>query len=393
MSRRLDVSGLPFAFRLWPFALILTLSCVSVPIHRQVSEGGTGAYEAALAAYEDGFVVAWYDTRAGNPEIYMRVVDEAGRPAGPERRLTRTPEASYEASVDRLGVDIAIAWYEVDRERKAATAMLGRFGRDGAERWVRPLAPRTRNPVIRARGAAIACAWIQAADDGSEAVWAGWFDADGEALDAPVRLGDASRDTWNVNLALEASGVAWAVWDVSANVTASEIVAARVLDGQVRAERLTRDDGHASKYPDLALAADGRFALTWFDRRDGNEEVYLAVGAAGGPRAGIEDRALRVTRSRGESIGAYVAWNGDRVGLAWSDTVDEPVPQLDIFFAAFDERASRLGPVRRITRTRASSLVPAIRPWRDGFALAWNEYAPARAVHEGTSEVAFALVP
>src|SRR5690606_17052963 len=66
-------------------ALALAAGCAaSGP--RQVSDSGAGAFEAALAATEDGFVVAWYDVRDGNAEIYARLLDPDGRPLEPERR-------------------------------------------------------------------------------------------------------------------------------------------------------------------------------------------------------------------------------------------------------------------------------------------------------------------
>jgi hypothetical protein len=52
-----------------------------------------------------------------------------------------------------------------------------------------------------------------------------------------------------------------------------------------------------------------------------------------------------------------------------------------------------LGSAERVTQTGAWSLVPAIRPWRDRFALAWTEYRPASSwLHDGTGEVDFAVV-
>ena len=83
---------LHFAFCILYF-VILT-SCSQPPEPIQVSHSGAGAYEAALATDEKGFAVAWYDTRDGNAEIYMRLLDDSGRPSGPERRLTETPDAS-----------------------------------------------------------------------------------------------------------------------------------------------------------------------------------------------------------------------------------------------------------------------------------------------------------
>ncbi len=85
--------------------------------------------------------------------------------------------------------------------------------------------------------------------------------------------------------------------------------------------RLTDDDGVASKYPDLAFGPDAA-AVTWFDERDGNEEVYLAVAPFPQLRNRFEANARRVTPTVGASIGAYVAWNGGRVGLVWSDDTE-----------------------------------------------------------------------
>src|SRR5262245_52599450 len=127
----------------------LLTSCSKAPTPIQVSQGGAGAYEAALAIDTDGFAVAWYDTRDGNAEIYLRLLDSTGHPSSPERRLTETPDASYEASVERLGDSFIVAWYEQATDGQQ-TAMLGAWTRDGNRTWTQALAPGSRNPVIRA---------------------------------------------------------------------------------------------------------------------------------------------------------------------------------------------------------------------------------------------------
>ena len=85
--------------------------------------------------------------------------------------------------------------------------------------------------------------------------------------------------------------------------------------------RLTDDDGFASKYPDLVFA-ENRVAVTWLDERDGNSEVYLLMSSREKLLHGARVESLRVTQSPGESIGAYVDWNGRHLGLAWSDDHD-----------------------------------------------------------------------
>ena len=166
-----------------------------------------------------------------------------------------------------------------------------------------------------------------------------------------------------------ANGDAWVVFDADAGTRVDELFAAKVSDGTVTLARLTADDGVRSKYPDLALAAD-RAAITWFDERDGNREVYLATGAAHELLLPIEERARRITATPGASIGAYLTWNGDRIGLAWSDDSDG---NYEVYFQPFDAGGAALAPARRLSDTRKSSVIPAIKPWRDGFALAWDE--------------------
>ena len=368
-------------------AALFTAACSARP--EQISRSGKGALEPALTTLGDGFAVGWYDTREGTGEIYIRLLDADGHPAGPERRLTNDPESSYEVSLAQLGDDLVLAWYDQER-RGRQTARLGRWTRDGTKGWVNALGPDTRNPVVLSAGSAVFCAWIQMEDDGHEAVFAGWWEADGRPRSAPMRLGVASKTTWNLNATLDASGTAWVVFDTDASTRASEVYIARADASGDDPVRLTDDDGAPSKYPDLAIARDGRAALSWQDDRDGNTEVYLLTAPLGEFNAEIDRRGRRVTTTPGESIGAYIAWNGDRLGLAWSDKTDR---QHELYFASFTAEGMPREPAQRLTHNATWSLIPAIRARRDGFVLAWTEYAPGGETHEGTAEVFFTFVP
>ena len=102
--------------------------------------------------------------------------------------------------------------------------------------------------------------------------------------------------------------------------------------------------------------------------------------------------ARRVTETPGASIGAYLAWNGPRLGLAWSD---DTAGQHEVFFQDFDAAGVPRAAARRLTDNPTSSLIPSIRAWRNGFALAWNEYQPApEGAHADTarSQIAVAVL-
>jgi hypothetical protein len=154
--------------------------------------------------------------------------------------------------------------------------------------------------------------------------------------------------------------------------------------------QITEDDGVPSKYPDIAGTTHQ--ALTWFDERDGNQEVYLKVGS----RTAIRDPAvkpLRVTTTAGESIGAYLDWatgsRDERIGLAWSDNTEG---QFEVYFQAFGPDGRPLGAARRVTTNGTASLIPAIVAAGDAFALAWNEYVPEVTDTPATSQLWFTTV-
>ena len=389
----------------------------------QVSRSGRGAYEASLAAHPLGFAVAWHDTRHGVPEIYARLVDGSGRPVSDEYRLTADAGRSYEPSIDvpdpEISDDLIVAWYEVAADDSSSRAIVGAWSAAGTPRWTRTLSdPRRdgRAAVVAVVGDRMQCVWIEetphvpgvdrlgkgargsrvadAERSVSAAVWAQLLGLDGEPLGVPYRVADASRTTWNLNLSVDAEGVPWVVFDAQLETSAHEIFLARLGRDRAAVERLSVDDGASSIYPDLAFGA-GRAAVTWWDARDGNAEVYLAVVDEEELPNGIERAASRVTDTAGESIGAYVDWNGTRFGLAWSDEVEVGRPH-DVYFQRFAANGAPDGGPRRLTDNRTASLIPAIRGAGLHFALAWNEdLVEARGDHRGggRSEVVFTFAP
>ena len=353
-----------------------------------ISQSSAGAYDAALQPRDGGFVAAWRDTRDGNAEIYMRLLDEQGAPSGPERRLTNGPEESNTARIAVFDDGVAVAWYD-QSAGGTLVAKLGVWDLDGRNRWVRTLAVRGRNPVVARHADAVFCAWIATAADGREAVWGAWFTRT-DSDPTPLLIGPASRTTRNLNAIAVDSRNAVVVYDAVAGTKADELFLADVGPNGARLHQITEDDGVPSKYPHIAGTTPQ--AVTWIDRRDGNEEVYLKVGS----HTAIRDpgiKGLRVTTTTGESIGAYLDWatgSGDgRIGLAWSDNTEG---QHEIYFQPFGPDGRPMSAARRVTTNASASLIPAIVAAGDAFALAWNEYVPAVADKPASSQVALTIV-
>jgi len=376
----------------------LLAGCTS-PAFTEVSNTPLSAHEPSLAAFADGFTVAWYDTRDGHGEIYARAVNPDGTAGGPEHQLTTGQNDAYEADVHALGAtDFVVGWYEKTKEA-ALLPRLGRWSRSGQERWVITLAPAGRNTVVRVDGRLIFVAWVQNEAPDRAGVWAGWWTDEGLPAISARRVADAGPTTWNLNAAVAPSSapeapVGWVVFDAKAGTRAEELFAVEVGRAEASVTRLTDDDGVSSKYPDVALSGT-RLAVTWFDTLNGNEDIYLVVGRSDQLRrrdALTAAGPTRVTATAGHSIGAYLTWNGDRVGLAWCDDTEG---QHEVYLESFDASGQPLGPAQRLTNTAAASLIPAIEPWGQGFALAWSEWTSGTEEHGGggTGQVALQVVP
>ena len=125
-----------------------------------VSETPAGAYEASLAVLGGGLVVGWYDTRDGQGEVYLRLINTDGRPASPEQRLTTTPADFYEVDLAPAGERLGVAWYEKAGD-DAYSSRLALRDPLGVEEWRLTLSSTGRNPAVEWDGEAFFVAWLE----------------------------------------------------------------------------------------------------------------------------------------------------------------------------------------------------------------------------------------
>jgi hypothetical protein len=277
-----------------------------------------------------------------------------------------------------------VTWYDRSEDGQLSVK-LGMWSLQGEQRWQREVKVSARNgrvPLLEAVGDRLFIAWIEedmpATDDDvanagvPPAIYGAWLDANGNYLVQPFRIAEASRTTWNLNADALPGGNIALVFDAQVNTNASELWLSVIDEVAVQTVMLTDDDGFDSKYPDVAASTAGT-ALTWYDMKEGNNEVYLAlinIPALLSDNAKLEPAATRITTTSGDSIGAYLAWNAKTLGLAWND--DDP-GQHEIFFQRFDSQGRAFAEAQRVTNTAAASLIPAIVPFNAGFVLGWSE--------------------
>ena len=340
------------------------------------------AYELSVAASDSQLAIAWHGAATGRDAIHFQWLDFNGKLKGSPMQVTDGARYAFEPDLQFIDRDPLLAWYEKNPTTGALKAYLARLDAGGKTKWRRELGASdafSRNPVVRIFNGEIAIAWIEAptGENAVPGVWAQRFNANGNPISEARWIADASRNTWNLNAAVDDKGIFYVVYDAQLTNLANELQLIVVGEEAATHTQISDNDGYASTYPDIGMNAGGRVALTWFDERDGNEEVYLSVGANRDLINGGLPEAFRVTHTVTESIGAYLAWNGDRLALVWCDSKEG---QKELYSQMFDAQGMPLADIRRLTSSPEQSSIPSIRAWNAGFIVAWNEY---RATGEG----------
>lgn len=360
---------------------LLLAACGPTPV--AVSRSGHGAFEVDLASDGERVAIVWHDDRHGVEEIYLRLFDAQLQPLSAESRLSHSPRPAWEADIAFTGPDIAVAWYERQSDGRFST-WLGLWDDKGEEYWLKQLAEAgvsARIPVLLAGKERLFVAWLAEGDAGQASILGTWYDLHGELLEGPFPIAPASRTTWNLNAALLPDETVVLVFDAAFETRASELYLAQVSQQGSLLIPLSADDGHDSKYPDIAVH-NGRVALSWQDWRDGNEEVWFGVSAWPLASESFLNDAGRITDNPTASQGAYLAWNDAQLALFWNDEVDG---RYEIHWQPFNWQAEALAPVHRLTRSRSDSRIPSPASLgADDFVVAWGEVGSSGG-HAGES--------
>ena len=373
-------------------AVLLPLSACVTPA--QLSSDGGRAYEASIAYISGRPAVAWYGGTLQHEAIFMRHASRAGKPLGPVLQLTDGTQDAYEPSLQELAGDALVAWYEQIGDSRSGgvkqqVVLLARFDAQGKPRWQRQLSAddvRARIPVVRVYGDTIHAAWVEQRTDTVSMIRVASLDARGQWLQEPRDAAVVGSNTWNLNATIGADGVFHVLYDSGTGTAAKELHWLQARGDRITDQRVSADDGKESAYPDISLHGS-RVAVTWFDSREGNEEIYLRcvnLDASGSPPFDLrldDGIAVRVSHTPGPSIGAYLTWHGDTVELAWTEISGE---QRTLFLQRFDRECKAMGEPRELAGARGAAGIPSLASASDGFAMAWDEQrrnADAQAPH------------
>ena len=338
------------------------------------------AHELSLAVSESEAFAAWHGGyQEQGSTIYIQRLNDDGELIDDPVAVSDGSWLAYEPDIIATEDRLILAWYEREPKGVALRAQIAAVTSEGDLIWAMPLSAnrgKARNPVVRETSEGISVAWIElpegAGADDNPAIWLQVFDPEGQSLRGPVKIGEANQDTWNLNAGVSPEGDFYLAYDASLGTIAHELQLVQIGRADASSFTLSADDGHPSLYPDIQFSSSGQMAMTWFDEKDGNEEVYLRVSAPGEvPFGSARLIETRVTKTKGSSIGAYLNWNGDALGLAWSD--DTP-GQREVYGQIFNPDGIPQTEIIQLSENPEQSSIPSIRAWQHGFLVAWNNY-------------------
>ena len=381
-------------------ASVVLLSLAACGRVQQVSNSEYGAFSVDIASAqgESPVAIAWYDTRHESADIYLRLLDDDLLPASREWRLTDGIEQAYEPDIVVDEQHVAVVWYsEVESRANTGRVYFALYDHSGQELLRTALSvvgTDARIPAIAATDDGFFVAWLEGAVNNGRTssqrqLMGVWLERNGDLRVAAHAIAPASPSTWNLNLAVAdaAEDRVLLVYDADFETAVSELYVVEVTPQHSQLNRLTANDGYDSKYPDLALSSrsgEGVAALTWYDELYGNNEIYLLQLPEealfySDVQNFLELQATRITQSEGDSIGAYLAWQGERLALVWSEPVSR---RYEIFYQLWNSSGEAVTEATRLTNSRDDSYIPSIAAYRERFAVAWSEVSVVGALRD-----------
>jgi hypothetical protein len=300
--------------------------------------------------------VAWSDDRSGDYEIWLQAVQESGVGTGSAVRVTTSVGSSGEPSLAWSGSTLGLAWTDTrDGNEEIYLAVLDRAGaRLGNDVRMSVTSNDSYAPSIVWTGAGWSLAWVEYHALGVSDLVCASLSGDGTRLAPDVMVESGPEAAFAPDLEWTGSevGVAWADFRYG---SAAVMVARLQPDGtRIGTDARVTTAGAVARDPALTWA-DGAWGVAWVDSRTGIPSlVFKAVSPAG---ADLCSEAV-VSTSLGFGTRPSLEWTGSEYGLAWT--------RGDVSFVTISGSCSVLG--ARVTITEPAAYAESARlVWADGF--------------------------
>ncbi len=237
------------------------------------------SYNFARSIATDGsgnVIVAWYDTRDGTSQVYIKRSNDGGVTWGPDTRLSQGAAGSEHPAIAMSAPHVYVAWHDF---RNGKPDIYLRHSADGGTTWgaetlLTASVGDGAHPSVAASGAR-ARVVFGSLRDGQAEVYTRGSDDYGATWSTETRVSDVPYDSW---------------------VSTVELSGANVYVG-------------------------------WVDYRDANEEEYMRRSTDGGATWGP---VTRLTNNAADSWAPSLALSGSDVHLVWFDRRDAGVTDVDV---------------------------------------------------------------
>lgn len=252
-----------------------------------------------VAVSGENVYVAWVDYRDGNEEEYIRRSTDGGATWEPVTRLTENSADSWAPSIAVAGNSVHVVWF--DRRDAGITHFDVESGLDESMKlvglpaepapppdpsiyYLPPFTQRVQDKLQKIQAAAPG--WVQRGGDPKE-------------LEAMLREFEQMMQAWTSGWEIyyKRSQDRGVTWGPDTRLTNAPDVSAR---------------------PSIAVAGTD-LHIVWYDRRDGNLEVYYKRSTDGGDTWGPD---TRLTYAPDDSLHPTVAVSDNAVHVVWYDRRD-----------------------------------------------------------------------
>ena len=364
--------------------LLTVLSMVIAPAAAQITwssdirltDDPADSKEQSIAMDSSGNVhIAWYDKRDGNYEIYYTKLDNAGATLVDDTRLTDDPSYSWYPDIATDSNDnIHIAWRDKrDGNDEIYYTKLNNTGYTLVDdtRLTSDTARSYQPSIVVDSNGNIHIAWRDNRD-GNYEIYYTKLNNTGYTLVDDTRLTDDPADTRYPDIAADSNDnihIAWydkrdgnfEIYYTKLNNTGYTLV---------DDTRLT-DDPADTRYPDIAADSNDNIHIAWYDKRDGNFEIYYTKLNNTGYTLVDDTRLTDATSDSKES--SIAVDSSDNVHIAWYDrrAVDA---NMEIYYTQLNNTGYTLVDDTRLTDAPENSNKPSIAvDSNDNIHIAWHD--------------------
>jgi len=283
----------------------------------RISNGTHAAANATLVWSGSEYGLSWDDVRDGNTEIYFARVSPAGAIVGSAVRVTNDTASSTDPSLAWTGSEYGVAWQDYrDGRFEIYFARISDSGvKTGPDVRITD-ASGSSGPSLVWTSSQYGVAWHDSRDTSSE-VYFVRISAAGAKLGTDARISDLPDVSYEPSLVWSGSefGVSW----YDRRDGNDEVYFSRISETgtEIGTNVLVSETPEISTEPAIAWTGSD-FVVSWDDHRHGTFIVYLALVSPAGVKTGSDVRI--VVEEWGSSLGTAMAWSGSDLGMVFGDT-------------------------------------------------------------------------